>query len=230
MTLAVVVVCLGLGGPVRSQAQTISLNQQRADITQLIKQVGEATGRTILYDDSVRGVVSIVAKRPVSLDEAWSMLDSSLAVRGFSLVPSTEGMWRIAKVADAVGESPYVDDLDRYRDSYVTSLIPLRIAKAQTVLSVLEPLAGSSVTLVPFANTNSLIASGPERRIARLTTLADAIDQVDERPVSFRVIRYRDVEDIVVWIESFLDSSELSVNDVEIWSDERTNSLIFRAS
>lgn len=230
MTLAVVVVCLGLGGPVRSQAQTISLNQQRADITQLIKQVGEATGRTILYDDSVRGVVSIVAKRPVSLDEAWSMLDSSLAVRGFSLVPSTEGMWRIAKVADAVGESPYVDDLDRYRDAYVTSLIPLRIAKAQTVLSVLEPLAGSSVTLVPFANTNSLIASGPERRIARLTTLADAIDQVDERPVSFRVIRYRDVEDIVVWIESFLDSSELSVNDVEIWSDERTNSLIFRAS
>jgi len=215
---------------VRSQPQTISLNQQRADITQLIKQVGEATGRTILYDDSVRGVVTIVAKRPVSLDEAWSMLDSSLSVRGFSLLPSTEGMWRIAKVADAVGESPYVEDLDVHRDAYVTSLIPLRIAKAETVLSVLQPLAGSSVTLVPFSGTNSLIASGPERRIARLTTIADAIDQVDERPVTFRVIRYRDVEDIVGWIESFFDSGELSSDDVEIWSDERTNSLIFRAS
>jgi general secretion pathway protein D len=208
----------------------MSLNQNRIDIADLIKRVGEANERTILFDDSVRGVVSIVAKRPVTLDEAWMMLDASLAIRGFSLLPSTGEIWRIAKVADATGESPFVEDVSDSRDSYVTSLIPLRVADTRTVMKVLEPLAGASVTLVPFEPTNSLIASGPERRIARLTTLADALDRVDERPIGFRVLRYRDVTEIESWLEAFFESGALSESDIEIWSDERTNSLIYRAS
>lgn len=213
-----------------AQPQTISLNQKRIDISDLIKRVGEATDRTILFDDSVRGVVSIVAKRPVTLEEAWSMLGTSLSVRGFTILPSAGGIWRVAKAADAIGESPFVDKVVDYREAYVTSLIPLRVASVDAVMKVLEPLSGSSVTLVPFERTNSLIASGPERRIARLTTLADAVDRIDERPIKFRVIRYREVGEIVSWLEAFFESGAISRREIEIWMDERTNSLIYRAN
>jgi type II secretion system protein D len=223
-------ICVGLAQSAFSQSQTLSVNNARVEITDLIKQIGEATQRTILFDDSVRGSVSIVAKRPVTLAEAWAMLGSALAVRGYTLLPSTEGIWRVSKVADAVGEAPFVAELDRQREAYVTTLIPLRIARAESVMSVLEPLAGASVTLVPFTGTNSLIASGPERRIARLTSLADALDRVDERPVQFIVIRHRSVEDMATWFESLFAAEEFSRRDVEIWSDVRTNSLIFRSS
>ena len=112
----------------------------------------------------------------------------------------------------------------------MTSLIPLRVATPKAVMAVLEPLSGASVTLIPLDATNSLIASGPERRIARLTTIADALDRVEERKVRYRVIRYRNVEDVAGWIESLIDSDGLSQTDLEVWSDERTNSLIYRGT
>ena len=43
---------------------------------------------------------------PVPVDEAWAILGSSLSLLGYSLLPSTAGNWRIAKVAEAVGEAP----------------------------------------------------------------------------------------------------------------------------
>jgi general secretion pathway protein D len=98
------------------------------------------------------------------------------------------------------------------------------------VLAILEPLSGSSVTLISLPATNSLIASGPERRIARLTTIADALDRVEEREVRHRVIRHRSVEDIAGWLDSFFESGALSQLELEVWSDERTNSLIYRGT
>lgn len=214
--------------PTSAQAQTISLNQKRIRIEQLVARVGEATERTILVPDDVRGTVSIVAKRPVSHDEAWLILESSLSLLGFSLLPSTVGNWRIAKVAEAVGEAPFRLNAKSESDSYVTTLIPLRVANLQDVLRVLEPLAGSRVTLVPYDQSNSLIASGSESAIARLTDLADELDRVEEETLRLRVLRYRDVTEIEPFVERFLESEGVAAQGIQIWSDARTNSIVVR--
>lgn len=208
----------------------LMLNQKRMEITRLIELVSKETGRTILYDEQVRGLVSLVAKRPVTPDEAWEILGSALQMLGFSLLPSTVDQWRIARVAEAVGESPFVRSARRESDLYVTALIPLEFADLQSVLGVLQPLGGTSVTLVAIEQTNSLIASGPERAIARLTALADELDRFEERALRQRVLRYRDVVDIEAMIQAQFDSGRWSARELEIWSDARTNSVIFRGT
>lgn len=210
------------------QERTIPINQKRIRIEDLVKRVGEATERTILFSDELRGTVSIVAKRPVSLDEAWAIMDSALSMLGFSLLPSTVGQWRIAKVAEAVGESPFRESVSGDSDAFVTTLIPLRVANLQDVLKVIEPLSGSRVTLVPYEQTNSLIASGSERAIARLTVLADELDQVEEQTLRLRVLRYRDVVEVESLVESFLESRGVAGRGLQVWSDARTNSLVVR--
>ncbi len=240
LALLLVLGLLGLaaGSPEPARAATesrrISLNVQRTGIDEIVKQVGEATGRTILFDEQVRGMVSIVAKRPVELDEAWSILDASLSMLGYSLLPSTEGTWRIAPVAEAVGEAPFqtaeVRSVGEAEDRFVTALIPLRVADPEAVLDVLSPLAGSRVTLVPFARTHSLIASGPERAIARLTTIADELDRIEQKALRFRVLRHRDVDEVEAWVERFLEADLLSSRELEAWSDARTNSFVYRGS
>ena len=215
---------------VRAQGRTLSLNQKRARIEQLVKKIGEATQRTILVPDDVRGTISIVAKRPVTLDEAWQILESSLSILGFSLLPSTAETWRIARVAESVGEAPFRLNATGDSDSFVTTLIPLRIAEIRDVLAVLEPLSGSRVTLVPYPETNSLIASGSERVIARLTDLAGELDRVEEANLKLRVLRYRGVDDVEPLVEGFLESGSRSLKRTEVWSDARTNSLVVRGS
>ncbi len=208
----------------------LTLNQKRMEIRQLIELVSKETGRTILFDEQVRGVVSLVAKRPVTGDEAWEILGSALHMLGYSLLPSTVDQWRIARVAEAVGEAPFVRSARRASDLFVTALIPLESANLQSVMNVLQPLGGASVTLVALEQTNSLVASGPERAIARLAALADDLDRVEERALRQRVLRYRDVADVEAMIDAQFVSGRFAARDLELWSDQRTNSLIFRGT
>lgn len=220
----------GVAGTASAQSQRISINKTRMQIVDLVKRVGEATGRTIIHDERVRGAISVVAKRSVTLEEAWSILDASLMMLGFSLLPSTEGNWRISPVAQAVGEAPFVDRVSADREAFVTSLIPLRVADPQTVLRTLQTLSGARVTMVALEDTNSIIASGPERRIARLVTIADALDKTETYAVRSRLLRYRQVAEVEPWVDAMFAAGTLKTRELEVWSDVRTNSLIYRGS
>jgi general secretion pathway protein D len=214
--------------PVVSAERTFTLRFKTSTIDKLIKRVAEETGRTILFDASVRGNISVVTQRPVTEDEAWAILESSLSILRFSLLPSTVGHWRIAKLANAVGEAPFIAQAGDGSDSFVTTLISLERAKIQSVLKVLEPLSGARVTLVPYAATNSLIASGSERAIARLMEIARELDRVDELTLRYRVLRYRDVVEVEPLIEARVESMGTAARRLQVWSDERTNSVLFR--
>lgn len=208
----------------------LMLNQNRARIERLVEKIGEAAGRTILVPDEVRGTVTIVAKRAMTIDESWAVLETALSMLGHSLLPGPADVWRIAKVADSVGEAPFQPVDDERTESFVTTLIPLRNADVEEVMPVLEPLSGSRVTLVPYTETNSIIASGSEVRIARLTALADELDRIEELALRIRVLRHRGVEDVEGFVERFLESGDFEVRDVQVWSDSRTNSLAVRGS
>lgn len=220
----------GFGLPSASfgQERSFSLNFKAVGIDELIERVANETGRTILFDERVRGNISVVTKRPVTESEAWSILESSLSMLGFSLLPSSVDNWRISKVAEAVGEAPFVSEVGTTSPFFVTTLIPLVNADLQAVLNVLNPISGARVTLLPFEPTHSLIASGPERVIARLTTIADELDRIDEFELRVRVLRYRDVENVERLVEARLESGGIPDRRLQVWSDQRTNSILFR--
>lgn len=228
--LVIVVALAALLAPASAAERTFPLRFKNSFVDKLIKQVAEETGRTIIFDEQVRGNISVVTKREVTEDEAWRILEASLSVLGFSLLPSTVGHWRIAKVADAVGEAPFVDRAGTESDSFVTALIPLERADLQGVVDVLEPISGARVTLVPYEQTNSLIASGPERAIARLTSIADELDRVEELTLRYRVLRYRDVLEVEHLVESRIESMGEAARLLQVWSDERSNSILFRGT
>lgn len=221
--------CLGLAARAETPSDAqILLNQKRMEIRQLIELVSRETRRTILFDEQVRGVVSLVAKRPVTPDESWEILGSALHMLGYSLVPSTVDQWRIVRIADALGESPFVAKAGNRSDRYVTALIPIEHASLQPIVNVVQSLAGTGVTVVPFFDTNSMIASGPERAIARLTVVADELDRVEERALRQRVLRYRGVAEVEAMVQLQFDGGVFNDRDLEIWSDERTSSVIYR--
>lgn len=217
-----------VASPRPARSATLVLNQKRARIDAIVRKVGEAAGRTILLPDDVRGTVSIVTKRPLEIEEAWAVLESALSLLGYSLLPSPQGLWRVARVADSVGEAPFEPQTRARGESFVTTLIPLRKADVDDVMTVLEPLSGSRVTLVPYPDTNSVIASGSEVAIARLTTIANELDQIEEDALRIRVLRHRGIENVESLVERYVETGDTTLRRVEVWSDARTNSLAVR--
>ena len=230
IVLATAVAMASLAPSAWAAERTFPLNFKKTFIEKLIERVSEETGRTILFSENVRGRISVVTQREVTESEAWGILEASLSILGFSLLPSTVGNWRIAKVAIAIGESPFVEAAGTESDSFVTTLISLENADLDSVVDVLEPISGTRVTLVPYEPTNSLIASGPERAVARLTALADELDRVEERTLRYRVLRYRDVAEVEELVEARVESMGESARRLQVWSDERTNSILYRGS
>lgn len=226
--MIVVVALAALVTPVLAADRVFSLKFKHAAIDRLIKRVAEETQRTILFDEQVRGTISVITKRPVSAGEAWAILEGSLSILGYSLLPGVAGIWRIAKVSDAILDAPFVEQAGRTGDSVVTTLIPLEHVNLRSVLEVLGPIAGARVKLLPYQPTHSLIASGSERVIARLTEIADELDRLEERILHVRVLRYRNVAEIEEFVEARVASLGEGPRRPQIWSDERTNSILFR--
>ena len=71
---------LVVAGIIVSQAAyaQVTLNFVNADIDQVAKAIGAATGKTIIVDPRVKGQLNLVAERPVPEEQALKTLQSAL--------------------------------------------------------------------------------------------------------------------------------------------------------
>jgi general secretion pathway protein D len=157
----------------------ITLDFQDAEITEVIGVIAKATGKNFLYDDRVRGRVTVISEEPVSADEAYRVFESILQVKGFTTVPAPGGMLKILPLRDAkespidtiTGEKPFED-----RDTFVTRLLPLRYVKADAISDTLKPLVSKEASVIAYAPTNTMIITDSAANIRRLVNIIDQID------------------------------------------------------
>jgi len=170
---------------------TIHLNFRNADIVQIINLMSELTGKNFLVDDKVRGKVTIIAPKPVTLEEAYQVFLSVLEIQGFTVVPQGP----IIKIIPSrdVKDNPIPTATDSQRpfspttDSFVTQLVPLRHADANDIRGLLTPLVSKESSLLSYAPTNSLIVTDIASNIDRLLKIIAALD-VEAPAAMFKVV------------------------------------------
>jgi len=158
---------------------TVNLDFQDAEITEVIAVIAKATGKNFLYDDRVRGRVTVMSEEPVSVDEAYRVFESILQVKGFTTVPSPGGILKIVPLRDAkenpidtvTGSQPFEN-----RDTFITRLLPLRYVKADAISDTLKPLVSKEASVIAYAPTNTLIITDSAANIRRLVNIIDEID------------------------------------------------------
>ena len=187
MPVAVLLALLLLGSAGAASAQDappvggtmVTLDFQDAEITEVIGVIAQATGKNFLYDDRVRGRVTVISPEPVSADEAYRVFESILQVKGFTTVPSPGGILKIVPLRDAkenpietvTGAKPLED-----RDLFITRLLPLRFVKAEQISETLKPLVSKEASVISYAPTNTLIITDSASNIRRLVNIIDQID------------------------------------------------------
>jgi general secretion pathway protein D len=175
----------------RAAEGTIHLNFRNADIVQIINLMSELTGKNFLVDDKVRGKVTIIAPKPVTLEEAYQVFLSVLEIQGFTVVPQGP----IIKIIPSrdVKDNPIPTATDSQNpfspttESFVTQLIPLQYADANDIRGLLTPLVSKESSLLAYAPTNSLIVTDNVSNINRLLKIIVALD-VEAPSAIFKVV------------------------------------------
>ena len=64
----------------------VSLDFADVELPKVIDTISRMTGKNFIYDDRVRGRVTIVSPTEVTVDQAFAVFESVLKVKGFSLL------------------------------------------------------------------------------------------------------------------------------------------------
>jgi general secretion pathway protein D len=121
--------------PVLGPDGKVNLDYRNAELPVVIDHIADLTGKNFLYDDRVRGQVTLVSPTPMTLDQAYRVFESILQVKGFTTVPGPGGVLKIVPIRtakeSAIETVPGMRQVPN-RDLYITRLIPLQYVRSPT--------------------------------------------------------------------------------------------------
>ncbi|MGI4858346.1 MAG: type II secretion system secretin GspD [Janthinobacterium lividum] len=214
----------------------VTLNFANADIDQIARAIGAATGKTIIVDPRVKGQLSLQSERPVSDEQALKTLQSALRMQGFSLLQD-HGVLKVVPETDAKvqGVPTFVGNQPQARgDQIVTQVFQLRNESANNLLPILRPLISPNNTVSAYPGNNTLVVTDYADNVRRIASIIAGIDTPASSNIEVIPLTNASAVDVATNAQRLLDPSAIGSTDatlkVNVSVDTRTNSVILRAS
>ncbi len=157
----------------------VQLDFQDVELSTVIETIARLTGKNFIYDDRVRGRVTIVSPTRITVDQAYAVFESVLQVKGFTTVAGPGGAIKVIPIREAKEssiETSQSADRPAFRDRYITRLIPLQYIDAEAITNTLKPLVSKDASMVAYAPTNTIILTDSASNIRRILSILQSID------------------------------------------------------
>ena len=222
------------------------------DIRDLVKVMSELTGKNFIVDPGVKSKrITIIARSPITVAQAYKAFLSSLAVNGITVVQSGAFL----KVINS--KNALKDNIETYSGEYyptsdqlITKIIKLKYISAGELKKSLSSLYSRDGDLKSYEPTNSLIISDYGSNVDRIVKIVSQLDVPGfEEKMEVIPILYAAAKDIADLINEVINKGKSSgkgrygsvprfrrndkdavkgkaVNLSFVTADDRTNSLI----
>ncbi len=171
--------------PAASQ-QTVKLQFPNSDVQDVLRFYESLTGKKLIMDNFVTGKVNIFLSKDVPRDEAIRIIEISLLLNGFSLVPAEGDIVKVigtGKNPRTTGVPIISDESDIPDGDHVISyLFKLRYADPQELLQALGQYLSPPQPYTSFLSLPKAGAILVTENSSVIRTLAKIIDQVDVPP------------------------------------------------
>jgi len=205
----------------------VSLDFADVELPRVIDTISRMTGKNFIYDDRVRGRVTIVSPTEVTLDQAFAVFESVLKVKGFSLLKGPGDTYKILPIRDikesaldtvrGSSESPN-------RDRFVTRLVPLNFIDAEAITNTIKPLISKDASLVAYQPTNTIIVTDSESNIRRLLSILAALDVESYRQeLAVIKVEYADANTLAEQLSEIYGAEVASSNSRTTAAQRRAN-------
>lgn len=188
------------------------INVKNADISAIIKIFSRKTKRNYILDENVKGKVTIYLPGRVSSDEAIRILDTVLALKGFTSVPVSENLWKIVPARQARGDTipTQTERVEQHpTGAIVTRLISLKYVGAEDMQQLLSQLISPNGMINAYTGTNSLIVIDSEDNVERLMDIIETLDiPFTDREMTIIPISYAEATDVAEKLKEILGQED----------------------
>jgi general secretion pathway protein D len=214
----------GPGAGAGAAERTLPARWLDIQVTEAITRLARFVGARMIFDDTLRGNVSIDAPEPLTESEAREMIDALLVLKGYASIKGPADAHKVVPLAGAPG--PWVTALaSRPGEAPLATLVRLHEIDAELVREAIAPLVGDVALAQVLPATNAILLAGPGDRLARLAVVMRDLDDTGVRRLVLLPLRYADAETTAALLVEAVDDRS---RELEVWPDARTNRLLVR--
>ena len=229
--------------------EPVTLNFAGADIEAVARTMATITGRNVVVDPRVKGVLNLVTERAVRPAAAFQQFLAALRLQGFTVVEAA-GLYKVVPEADAKLQAGSVS-VARAGGSgsgvpsggqIVTQIFRLNYESAGNLVPVLRPLISPNNTININPGTNALVITDYGDNLQRLGKIIAAMDVANASDVEVIPLQNAIATDLAPLVARLIDSgtpagaiaaapgqSDNSFRTT-LLAEPRSNSLILRAA
>ncbi len=185
----------------------IAMNFHDVDISTVVKFISETTGRNFIYDDKLKGKITIIAPKPLSKAEAFDLFTSVMGLKGFAVV-NTGSAYRVSPLAmvkqDPIKVSRGKKRPARANELYMARLIPLEYVSPKEILPVLTPMVSRQGYISAFGGSNSVLLLDTARNVDKVLKVVSYLDvKSTYNPSELIILKYAMAKDMVEMLKQY---------------------------
>jgi len=231
----------------RSKDRKVSFNFVDVDLSAVVKFISEVTGKNFVFDDKVKGTITIIAPSKLSVNDAFNLFSSVLELKGFTIVPSGK-IYKIVPISQAKQSSTEIvkEGKASVSDAYITRLIQLKSISSANAMNFLQPLISRDGYISSFGPGNMLMVVDAANNIEKVLEILDTIDKPGIEEPELILLKYANAEDVAKIVSEALGVSRasasrmprpvaaagaVSVEDTKtnVFADNRLNAIVLVA-
>jgi general secretion pathway protein D len=161
-----------------NEKEMIAFNFVEVNIPTIIKFISDITGNNFLFDERIKGKVTIIAPTKLSIDESFTLFTSVLSLKGYTIIPSGPKTYKIipSSLAKQAGMIT-VDEAIPVNEGYITKLIPVTHIQAEETLQFLRPVVSRDGHISAFGPRNLLLVVDSAVNIEKIVSILKLIDK-----------------------------------------------------
>ncbi len=207
-------------GDVKPEKKFVSLNPEiafgpeiienfdypNADILKITEKMQALTGINLILDKDVKGKVSISAKTPITVGDAWKAYLTALNMAGLALV-KTGAFYRIINARD-IRYTPtkiYTGEYVPNVENYMMKIIALKHVDANEIVRNFRPFMTRYGRILDIKQTNTIIVTDTGTNINRLMKLVKFLDVAGfEETMHIIKVRNTSAQELAKLIETII--------------------------
>ena len=212
-------------GTLAQDAARITLNMRNADIGSVLEWLAETSGKRVVVDPRVRGTVTILARDPLTPDEAFRVVVASLGVYGYTAIDQGEILEILPAANVRSGATQFLESLrEPAADLPVNEVVRLGFLPAEQMASTLKPMMPPHAGIVALPGQNALLITDVASGVKRIARIARELDNSGSLEFDAVALQHASAGEMLKVLQGLLGKT--AGEGLQLVADERSNAIL----